>query len=123
MIYLFCDQSNLNQPEEDFKEFINTFFDKETAASNIQNSTKKDKDNSENENCKPEDVEITEEITSNKTDNDKPRILFEYYFSHIDSNDRLEKNFKNNPDIPSNLYITSGMSAKLDFDDQVSQVY
>lgn len=130
MVYLFCVQSKLNLPEEDFKEFINLFFEKEGSnkidePSNISDVQESEKTTKFTENDAPQeevDINDVKASTTSLNDNGKPRILFEYYFSHVDSNDRLEKSLKNNANIPSNLHITSGMSAKLDFDDQVSQV-
>ena len=65
LVYLFCDQSNLDKPEEDFKEFINSFFEKE--GSNQINEQDKTSDSGETENAaendtrKPDDVKISEE--------------------------------------------------------------
>ena len=52
----------------------------------------------------------------------KPKILFECFYSNLDSSHYLEQiNRENEPQIPSNLFMIGGSKLKLDFDDHVSE--
>lgn len=98
VIYLFCDQFNTDNPELDFKEFIDLFFE-----------SKQQIPEKESELPNPEIIIPT-----------RPNILFEYFYSHVDSESLIETALKS-ANIPANLFITTGSKAKLDFDDHVSQ--
>ena len=51
----------------------------------------------------------------------KPRILFSLFYSHVDSNRRVEDIFKRNVNIPANLHIVGASKVELDFDFHVEQ--
>ena len=55
------------------------------------------------------------------TPSEKPRLLFECYFSHYDSKIRVDECFNNSMNLPANLFITTGANSKLDFDDHVNK--
>ena len=54
-------------------------------------------------------------------DKTKPKILFSFYYSHLDSNNRLETGIKNESNIPPNLHIVGASKVELDFDFHVEQ--
>jgi len=54
-------------------------------------------------------------------DTTKPRILFSFYYSHLDSNDRIESNMNTDSNIPINLHVVGGSKVELDFDFHVTQ--
>lgn len=109
MTYLFCENLNADKPEEDFKEFIDLFF--ETKANEIP------------EEALSVDCVKIEEKTGDKEQfkSEKPRILFECYFSHYDSKARLDECLDPDANLPANLFITTGANPKIDFDDHVAQ--
>lgn len=98
LVYMFCKSLNPT-PNEDFAVSIDSLFD------SIQNESKEDEANTD-----------SSSITI------KPRIIFSYYFSHVDSSSKIENNL-NKDIIPENLLLISGSNAKLDFDYHCSQVY
>ncbi len=57
------------------------------------------------------------EITS-KT---KPKILFSFFYSHLDSNHQIDYNMKSSCKIPSNLHLVGASKVELDFDFHVEQ--
>lgn len=95
---MFCKSLN-STPNEDFSACIDILFNSVQTKSNNEDETNKD----------------------SSYDSSRPRILFSYYFSHIDSATRLENNL-NKDLIPNNLHLISGSSAKLDFDYHCTQV-
>ena len=62
-------------------------------------------------------------FTENSDDSidSKPKILFSFYYSHLDSNQRLESSLNTNANIPSNLHLVGASKAQLDFDFHVTQ--
>lgn len=138
LIYLFCEQINFNEPENDFQEFIDMFFqskkinekevDKDEKNAQtlddviIKNDTEIQSPESITiQETKTEEREIPSENEESEEKTKKPKILFEFYFSHIDSQDRIENSLKSNTELPSNLYITTGSRATLDFDHHVTR--
>ncbi len=96
----------MDNPEADFKEFIQLFFTDKEPSQDQPNNPKPD-----------DDSEILSDFNLNHA---HPKILFEYYYSHVDSQSRVSESLKNN--IPANLFITTSSKAKLDYDDHVLQV-
>lgn len=108
---------NTDNPEADFREFIELFFEK--------NSIESISSVASGEVNSLEDVIVEEKIEEQKSNTDgntKPNILFKYFYSHVDSNYRISTGLKALHNLPSNLYIATGGRAKLDFDSQVNQV-
>ena len=52
------------------------------------------------------------EITS-KT---KPKILFSFFYSHLDSNHQIDYNMESSCNIPTNLNLVGASKVELDFD-------
>lgn len=55
-----------------------------------------------------------------RSENTKPRILFSFYYSHVDSNHRIENFLKQSNNVPSNLHIVGASKVELDFDFHVA---
>ena len=120
LIYLFCEKVN-ETAEQDFTECVKILFDDtaEPAVNNFSEPIVTDDDEDErlrtkNQNKEPESLKAS-------TTSEKPRILFSFYFSHVDSNHIIEHNL-NKASIPANLHLVGGSREDLDFDYQVSQV-
>ncbi len=82
----------------------------------------KEKQSSQVESDIPKQDEAILETTRNlKIGAIKPKIIFEYFYSHVDSQSRIDVSIIKES-IPANLFITTSSQAKLDFDDHVAQV-
>jgi hypothetical protein len=100
-VYLFCKKAK-HTAKEDFAECVKSFFDE-------------DWDEKVEEPEAPMETDKKEDDT-----NRKPRVHFSYYYSHLDSNERIENNLKKDV-IPSNLYLIGGSRVELDFDFHIEQ--
>ena len=60
--------------------------------------------------------------TADKQSLPKPNILFSFYFSHVDSNSRLEKHLNTDALIPNNIHLIGGSNTEIDYDFHVSRV-
>lgn len=61
--------------------------------------------------------------SDSEEDSARPRILFSYFYSHLDSSHLVENSVKTDCNKPSNLHIVSGAKCKLDFDHHVLEVF
>lgn len=102
---MFAVQKN-STAKEDFNEAIEILFRKEKEE---EEKKEEEKTNDEKE---PKESE-------SESDN-RPNILFSFFYSHLNSNEFVEKHLPS--DMPSNLHILSGSSAKIDFERQIEEV-
>ena len=58
---------------------------------------------------------------SEQDDEMKPKILFSFYYSHVDSNQRVETELADSTNVPSNLHVLGGSKVELDFDFHAAQ--
>lgn len=104
---MFAVQKN-SKAKEDFNEAIEILFRKEK-----EEEEKKEEDENNDE------KEPKESESESESDN-RPNILFSFFYSHLNSNEFVEKHLPS--DMPSNLHILSGSSAKIDFEHQIEEV-
>ena len=104
---MFAIQKN-STAKEDFNEAIEILFRKEK-----EEEEKKEEEKTNDEEAEPESESKSE------SDN-RPNILFSFFYSHLNSNEFVEKHLPS--DMPSNLHILSGSSAKIDFERQIEEV-
>lgn len=54
------------------------------------------------------------------TSDTKPKVIFSYFYNHLDSNSIIEKQLVH--DLPTNLTLVGGFKAELDFDYHITKV-
>lgn len=106
---MFAVQKN-STAKEDFNEAIEILFRKEK-----EEEEKKEEEKSNDE----KEPKESESKSESESDN-RPNILFSFFYSHLNSNEFVEKHLPS--DMPSNLHILSGSSAKIDFEHQIEEV-
>jgi hypothetical protein len=116
---MFC-KSVKSSPKQDFADYVSLLFDSSTEESLDENDVEKDaNENLSNQKSKREKLDETEQPSS--TYSQLPRVLFSYYYRHVDSNFKIEKNLDREA-VPSNVYLVGGSNTTLDFDFHCSQV-
>ncbi len=114
MVYLFCEKLN-ETPQQDFAECISLLFDNSVQVEAAE------KTNEEEEASDDQAQEVKKKPAEPlKTADPRPRVLFSYNYSHLDSNSLLENNLEKTS-VPANLSIVGGSRAEIDFDSHVSE--
>lgn len=103
---MFAQKLNSNV-RQDFEETLETFFEEQTS--------EEEKEPTEGEEPSAASVSSEQQTTSQK-----PKILFSFFYSHLNSHELVESSLPANK--PENLHIVSGSSDQLDFDHQIEEV-
>lgn len=104
---MFAQKLNSNV-RQDFEETLETFFDEQTIEE-------------EKEPTGGEESSVTTDSSERPEASQKPKILFSFFYSHLNSYELVEKSLPANK--PENLHIVSGSSEQLDFEHQIEEVF
>jgi hypothetical protein len=119
LVYLFAEKMN-DTPQQDFAECIASLFDN-TAEIEEEPVINLPSEGGDETSETQQPVKSPKQETATKTTpNQPPKILFSYFYSHLDSTSMIARNLDTSS-LPSNLSIVGGSRAEVDFDYHVSE--